>query len=62
MGVAPKNVHAGTCVNYSYDPVFFFLQTSNALTLKWSRYSVLPLVVGGGEVPMDPNSEKYFPE
>ena len=30
------------------------------LTLKWSRPSALPLVVKG--VPMDPNSEKYFPE
>ena len=31
------------------------------LTLKWSRPSALPLVVKG-VVPMDPNSEKYFPE
>ena len=31
----------------------------NNLTLKWSRYSVLPLVVKG--VPMDPNSESPFP-
>ena len=32
----------------------------NSLTLKWSRYIVLPLVVKG--VPMGPNSEKYFPK
>ena len=30
------------------------------LTLKWSRYWALPLVVKG--VPMDPNSENAFPE
>ena len=38
--------------------LFFFLL--NILTLKWSRYWVLPLVVKG--VPMDPNSENAFPE
>ena len=32
----------------------------NTLTLKWSRYWALPLVVKG--VPMDPNSENAFPE
>ena len=31
-----------------------------ALTLKWSRYCVLPLVVKRG--PMDPNSENAFSE
>ena len=30
------------------------------LTLKWSRYWALPMVVNG--VPMDPNSENAFPE
>ena len=33
-----------------------------SLTLKWSRYWALPLVGGGGGVPMDPNSKTRFPK